>query len=44
VQPGCPSLWVLSLGHSRESTSPFRAKQAGKKRLALQGNIKKTTR
>jgi len=24
--PGCPSLWVLSLGHSRESTSPEWAK------------------
>ena len=23
---GCPSLWVLSLGHARESTSPERAK------------------
>ena len=23
----CPSLWVLSLGQARESTSPFRAKQ-----------------
>jgi hypothetical protein len=27
---GCLSLWVLSLGHARESTSPNRAKPAGK--------------
>jgi hypothetical protein len=24
--PGCPSLWILSLGHSRESISPEWAK------------------
>ena len=28
--PGCPSLWVLSLGQSRESTSPFRGKSEDK--------------
>jgi hypothetical protein len=31
--PGCPSLWVLSLGHSRESTSPKWAKHKCKKSL-----------
>ena len=35
--PGCPSLWVLSLGHSRESTSPEWAKQKDQTRaIALQ--------
>ena len=29
--PGCHSLWVLSLGQARESTSPFRAKHEDKK-------------
>jgi hypothetical protein len=29
--PGCHSLWVLSLGQARESTSPFRAKLDDKK-------------
>jgi hypothetical protein len=47
VQPGCPSLWVLSLGHPRESTSPFRAKQEGKRSTpserAKQAGNKSTT-
>ena len=30
---GCPSLWVLSLGQARESTSPFRAKSEDEKRI-----------
>ena len=29
--PGCHSLWVLSLGQARESTSPFRAKLGDEK-------------
>ncbi len=31
--PECPSLWVLSLGQARESTSPEWAKQEGKRSI-----------
>ena len=31
---GCPSLWVLSLGHARESTSPDRAKPGQNQKIS----------